>query len=893
MNTRTMGAIFKRDFMSYFGSPLGYVIILFFVLSTGAFAFGFESFFVSNRANLDLLSGYFPYLLVLIVPAMSMAAWAEEYKQGTEELLFTLPARDFEIVLAKYAACLGIYTVSLVFTFSHVVVLSFLGSPDAGLMLSTYLGYWLMGASMVAVCMLASALTRNLTVAFILGALGCAALVGLHHVGERIPGDLGALLAELGLVPRFQSFFRGAMTLEDLLYPLVVTGAALYGNAVMVSRRHWTEAGIRAAHRTLRLASIVVAGMSLVLIAERTAARVDVTAERLLSLSDEAKQVLDQIPAEQPVFVQAFVSPEVPADYLDVRDGLVRLLEEFDAEGGDMVRVAIHWTERYSEAATQAKDQFQIQARRVAATVDGRETSEEIFLGLAFTCGPREEVIPFFDKGLPIEYELTRAIGVVAQVERPKVGVLATGAKLFGGFDFQTMNRSRDWQIVQDLRRQYEVEQVDGVARIDSSLQALIVPMPSTLTQEKLDRLVEYLYDGGQALFLCDPFPMFSNLTLAPARPADGGRNPFQPNPGPPPEPKGDIEAFFKTLGVKWDKLQVVWDDHNPHPRYQELDREIVFVVDDSDGGLSGFNEDQAVSAGLQEVAMLWPGEVGAADEVQGISVSPLLQSRQQSGTLAWGDVTEESIFGVQFKPNPARAYVPLGEQRTLAVLAQGHVTPHKDGESMKAGTVSSREFKAIVVADCDMISDGLYQLRRQGDNEFDLDNVNFVANCIDWLAGEEDFIALRKRRRQHRPLSRLVEIEARLRKQENEAANQAGKNADDELAEAQKRLDDAVAAIEARADLDYRTKEVQTRYVQDREQRKLDAAKAGIENRKKEQVEAARAATQRELKLERARIMIMAVLLPPLPALLIGLFMAMRKVVREREGTQPARRRS
>ena len=892
MNTRTIKAIFKRDFFGYFGSPLGYVIILAFVLLSGWLAFGRQAFFVNNRANLDLLSEYFPYLLVLIVPAMCMAAWADEYKQGTDELLFTLPANDWELVIAKYGACLGIYTVSLGFTLSHVVVLRFLGKPDLGLMLSTYLGYWLLGAVLVGVSMLASALTRNLTVAFILGALLSAVVVGLHFIGQRVPGPTGELIGELGAVNRFQSFFQGAISLEDLLYPLGLITAALYANAALVSRRHWTEAGVRATHRGVRLAAIVVAGLSLVLVAERAAARVDATAERLLSLSAEAKQVLDQIPEDQPVFVQAYVSPEVPADYLDVRDGLVRLLEEFDREGGDQVRVAIHWTERYSDEAEHAKEQYQIQARRVAARQDGRESSEEIFLGLAFTCGPREEVIPFFDKGLPPEYELTRAIGVVAQLDRPTVGVLTTEAKLFGGFDFQTMARSRDWQIVEDLRRQYEVEQVDGVAKIDSSLEALIVPMPSTLTQEKLDRLVEYLYDGGKALFLCDPFPMFTSppLKLAPARPADGGRNPFQPNPGPPPEPKGNIEAFFRAIGVQWNKLSVVWDAHNPHPKFEELDPEIVFVVNGSDGGPNGFAE-HPITDGLQEVAMLWPGTVSAAPDMDAIEVTPLLSSRPNSGTHAWGDLTEESLFGVQFKSGAGRRYDPLNAAQSLAVLAKGRVTGTETAGT--PGTVSSREFRAIVVADCDMVSDGLYQLRRQGDDEFDLDNVNFVANCIDWLAGEEDFIELRKRRRRHRPLSRLVEIESRLRKQENEVANAANERAEDKLKEAQQRLDDAVAAIEARADLDYRTKDIQVRYVQDREQRKLDAAKAGIENRKQEEIEEARAATQRKLKVEQARITALAVSLPPLPALLIALFVGVRKGVREREGIQSARRRS
>ncbi|HOW27448.1 MAG TPA: ABC transporter permease subunit [Elusimicrobiota bacterium] len=237
MDLRIALAIARKELREVFNSPTPYVFFVVVTLLSGWFYV--TSLFVTGQAALDDLFSPLPLLFVFFLPAITMRLFAEEIKMGTFEVLATLPVRETDIIVGKYLAALALLASALALTAVHPALLLVLGRPQAGPVLTGYLGSFLLGAAFGAAGLFSSTLTRNQVVSFIVGFLICFGLFLIGKTSQYVPGLTGSLLAFSGVDAHYEMFLKGVVDTRDIVYFLSVIGMFLAAAYAVVSGRRW------------------------------------------------------------------------------------------------------------------------------------------------------------------------------------------------------------------------------------------------------------------------------------------------------------------------------------------------------------------------------------------------------------------------------------------------------------------------------------------------------------------------------------------------------------------------------------------------------------------------------------------------------------------------------
>jgi len=235
-----MYAIFKRELASFFATPLAYVFIVIFLLATGAFTFYLGQWYEAGEASLRGFFGFHPWLYLFLIPAISMRMWAEERKSGTMELLLTLPAPFWASVVGKYLAAWAFAAIALGLTFPIWITVNYLGNPDNGVIVASYVGSLLMAGGYLAIGACMSAVTTNQVIAFVLSVVVCFlfTLSGMPLVLDFFAGWLPQAvlntIASFSFVTHFDAIMDGVIDLRDVVYFASLIGVWLVATGIVI-----------------------------------------------------------------------------------------------------------------------------------------------------------------------------------------------------------------------------------------------------------------------------------------------------------------------------------------------------------------------------------------------------------------------------------------------------------------------------------------------------------------------------------------------------------------------------------------------------------------------------------------------------------------------------------
>ncbi len=231
-----------RELAAYFATPVATVFIVIFLILQGAMTFNLGSFFDRGQADLSPFFTFIPWVFLLLIPAITMRLWAEERRQGTIELLLTLPITQGQAVLGKFLAAWAFCAIALALTFPFVITVNLLGNPDNGVIASGYVGALLVAGSFLAVGSALSAATRNQVIAFVLAVAVCFVFAVASYplvtdfLSRNTPA-LAEIARRLAVLDRYQAFTRGIVSLRDLVFFASFIGFWLFLNTVLVDQR--------------------------------------------------------------------------------------------------------------------------------------------------------------------------------------------------------------------------------------------------------------------------------------------------------------------------------------------------------------------------------------------------------------------------------------------------------------------------------------------------------------------------------------------------------------------------------------------------------------------------------------------------------------------------------
>lgn len=510
--------IARRELKAMFDHPTGYILLVVFLV-VNDYLF-FRSAYLNGVATLRPMLDLMPWILLFLVPAVTMRSLAEDLRSGTLEVVLAQPITEVQLLAGKYCGQVLFLWIAFALTIPVPLGLSLGADLPAGVLVAQYVGSGLLVAGLSGVGVFASSVTRNQITAFILAVamMFPLILVGMDPVILGLPPGLSVIAQNLGVLSHFDNIARGVIDLRDVVYFATLAGVFLTFAYLSLMRRKLAHGG--AAVRRLQLGTVLLATTLVVvnLFGQHIGGRLDLTPGRMYTLSPATKQILRNL--DDLVTIKLFVSKELPTQVALLKRDVDDLLSDMQRVGGSNVRVVTLTPGNDSVAASDAhalgipEIQFNVVGEAEFQVKSG-------FFGLAIQYADGAEQIPFIRETDDLEYRIAADIRSLTRTERASIGLLADVDPRDQGSGFQGLR--------QELSRQYDVKNLtaNDTAPIPDDIKVLVLAgAPAGASDSLVAHVRAFVERGGSALVLARgmqiqqlmaaPFPNPWNRVLQP-----------------------------------------------------------------------------------------------------------------------------------------------------------------------------------------------------------------------------------------------------------------------------------------------------------------------------------------------------------------------------------------
>ena len=720
-------AVIKNELIRYFISPLAYVYLLSFLILNGSFAVYFGDFFNRGEADLSSMFVFQPWIYLLFIPGISMRLWSEEFHSKTIIQIATQPVSVSNLVLGKFFAAWIFSGIALALTFPLWVIVNILGQPQNIVILTGYLGSFVLAGCMLSVSQVMSALTKSQVIALVMSVIANLFFFwsGIEYILSFcrlfLPDMFVDMIASLSFISHFNTLSNGLVELRDVIF---FASIIIFGNYTTILIVNYKTAGTSGWLQTKTEVQTVIAWLAILLgffginlLSDNYAPlwQYDATAEKIYTLSDNTKQILNNLPER--VTAKLYFSPILAQRNPNIRkqfSNLKVLLKKYQQNAHGNFEYKIY----YPKFLSDEEDMAIADGLQAVPLVDLNQNA--LFGMTVEDTLQSKQVIPFFAQigNISPEQEITSKIQLL-NIKKKKLGII-TSLPIFGSTEENNIITD-PWEIVGLLRQKYEIYNIKNAEDLaNSEPDVLILFFPKNLSEEMLEQIKKYSRENGKIILIADPAHESSRLY-------------FLGTGSPEASDLYDLAEFWK---FKFYKDFVVADlknsvtvdatvDYQTNPVFSQ--DVIQFRIPHGD-----MHYKHPITKNLNEIMMASASVIlpdYSAIESGKITFYPLLRASSVSSLI--------TVKVVNDGLNPQEILKYFKPDNAQKILAAEIVGLEKDNP-----------FDLIVITDSDFLYDTFWMEKKKFlESEYIVnvfDNANFLLNAVDYLANDRSLIGLR-----------------------------------------------------------------------------------------------------------------------------------------------------